>query len=317
MPSRNSAMPQGTSLRVKTKPLQPYLIPDFSGETPPNLRTTMPEKTALANRSRPGAPSSARCTTEAPTASRPRRQSWSPSRARERVWYDSLTGDRSSLQTTKLNGNDIDSVTMPIAFDSKMVEKGIDERRSLSQSIVKKATKSVNATLRPKETVKSMSSQEGTGFGRTLSKPALDMALKHMDLRKLTPSSFRPHMNIMSNSSRDIVRAGATKGKQSNIHDSPIATSSNDSSEYGASIAPDPQWGMFDDNDLGSERDHQYNRIKFQGDGRSTNWLNSPEYGENKYGQTLFSDQGIEILSDPMYNATKAYTGSEYYKNKI
>lgn len=204
---------------------------------------------------------------------------------------------------------------MPVVLGNNMVRKGIDARRSLSQGIVKEATtQSVNATLQPKKTVKSMSSQENIGFGRTLSKPALDMALKHMDIRQITPSSFQPHMTIMSNSSRDTVRAGAIKSKRSSIHDSPIATSSNASSEYGASIAPDPQWSVFDDNDFGSERDSQYNRIQIQGDGRSTNWLNSPEYGENKYGQSLFSDQGIEILSDPMYDAPKAYTSSEYYK---
>lgn len=289
-------MSQGTSLRVKTKPLQPSLIPDFSLETPPNLRTTMPEKAALANRSRPGAPSSVQCTTEAPTVNRPTRQSCSPSRTKGRISYDSLNGDRSSLQTTKLRSNGNHSVTTPVVLGSKTVEKGIDARRSLSQGIVKQATtQSVSATLQPKETVTSISSQESTGFGRTLSKPALDMALKHMDIRQIRPSGFRPHMAIMSNSSRDSVRAGAIKSKRSSIYDSPIATSSNESSEYGASIAPDPEWSVLDDNDFGSERGSRYNRILLQGDGRSTNWLNSSEYGENKYGQSLFSDQRIEI----------------------
>ena len=74
------------------------------------------------------------------------------------------------------------------------------------------------------------------------------------DLRKITPSSFQPHMTIMSNSSQDIVQVRATKSKQSSIHDSPISISRNDSSKYGANIAPYPQWGMFDDNNLGSER---------------------------------------------------------------
>lgn len=121
----------------------------------------------------------------------------------------------------------------------------------------------------------------------------------------------------MTNSSRDSVLAGAIKSKRSSIYDSPIATSSNESSEYGASIAPDPEWSVLDDNDFGSERGSQYNRILFHGDGRSTNWLNSPEYAEKKYGQCLYSNQGIEILSDPMDNAAKAYTGSEYCKRKI
>ena len=74
------------------------------------------------------------------------------------------------------------------------------------------------------------------------------------DLRKTTPSSFHPHMTIMSNASLDFVQVRANKSKKSSIHDSLISISSNDSSKYGANIAPDPQWGMFDDNNLGSDR---------------------------------------------------------------
>lgn len=43
----------------------------------------------------------------------------------------------------------------------------------------------------------------------------------------------------------------------------------------------------------------------------------STKYGQNKYGQTLFYDQGVDILSNPIHNVTKAYIGNEYYKNKI
>ena len=76
------------------------------------------------------------------------------------------------------------------------------------------------------------------------------------DLRKITPTSFQPHMTNISNSSHGIFQVRATKSKQYCIHGSPIAITRNDSSEYGASIDLDPQWGMCDDNDFGSERDH-------------------------------------------------------------
>eukprot|EP01018_Ginkgo_biloba_P002513 Gb_23581 [translate_table: standard] len=323
MPARNPAPSRGTSPSVRPRPLQPSSIPGFSLETPPNLRTSMPERPVSANRGRPGAPSSARSTTETPTANKPRRQSCSPSVTRGRIANDSHNSDRSNFRTSKSHGNGTEGA-VPVVLGSKMVEKVMNARRSVSQGQEDQATtRSITSTMQAKRPVKSISSQDSTGFGRTLSKKSLDMALRHMDIRRSTPTSFRPHMTNIPTSSLYSVRSGAIKSKPTSISDSPIATSSNASSEYSASIAPDPEGSEFDDEDFGNGRGSrasqasQQNNMQFKGNVKSTNWLHSPTYSEDKNDHTLFFDQGFEILSDPMDDIIRTRSVGVGYDSKI
>lgn len=75
------------------------------------------------------------------------------------------------------------------------------------------------------------SSPDSAGFGRTLSKKSLDMAIRHMDIRRHIPGNLRPLMTNIPASSMYSVRSGPTRSKTISVSDSPLATSSNASSE--------------------------------------------------------------------------------------
>ncbi|GLJ30693.1 hypothetical protein SUGI_0608090 [Cryptomeria japonica] len=323
MPSRNPALSRGTSPTVKPRPLQPSSIAGFTLETPPNLRTDMPGRSASANRGRPGSSSSARSNTVAPTSSnKPRRQSCSPSVTRGRVSNDSLNGNKSSL-VAKKNSNGIQGA-MPGVVGSKMVEKLMNARKSTPPGKVEEATNQfVGSTLNTKMSLKSVPSQSGDRFGMTISKKSLDMALRHMDIRGSMGSSIRPHMKNIPASSLYSVRSGSIKSKSSGISRSPTATSSNASSESSAKISPDPDVSKFDDDEFGSDRGSKSSRaswqdsLHFKGGAKSTNWLLSEETIEDRDDQSLISDQGFEMLSDPMDDVARALTAFEYNNGKV
>ncbi|KAF2319053.1 hypothetical protein GH714_012987 [Hevea brasiliensis] len=76
------------------------------------------------------------------------------------------------------------------------------------------------------------SSPDSSGFGRTLSKKSLDMAIRHMDIRRSIPgNNRRPLMTNIPASSMYSVRSGSTRSRTVSVLDSPLATSSNASSE--------------------------------------------------------------------------------------
>ncbi|KAF5738459.1 mucin-5AC-like isoform X1 [Tripterygium wilfordii] len=78
---------------------------------------------------------------------------------------------------------------------------------------------------------KSSSSPDSSGFGRMLSKKSLDMAIRHMDIRRTLPGNLRPLMTNIPASSMYSVRSGPTRSRAVSVSDSPLATSSNASSE--------------------------------------------------------------------------------------
>ncbi|GLJ40775.1 hypothetical protein SUGI_0843240 [Cryptomeria japonica] len=304
IPSRNSAPSRGSSPSVKSRPCPPSSMPDFSLDVPPNLRTTMPERPISATRGRPGAPSAARSTNEASNASgRPRRQSCSPSITRGRISSEMHGSDRSSVQSSKphRNGNDI---MIPGLLGSKMVDKVISARKAAPRQEDQLSTRSTTSTMHSKRPVKPASSPDSTGFGRTLSKKSLDMALRHMDIRRSTPSSLRPLMTNIPTSSLYSVRSGVARSRPASISDSPVATSSNASSEHSVSIA----LGLgseLDDDDFGSERGSrispasQQGSIHSKGNLASTNWLHSPGFRDDKYDHDFLYNQELGELSEP------------------
>ncbi|KAL0321844.1 UNVERIFIED_CONTAM: hypothetical protein Scaly_2480800 [Sesamum calycinum] len=75
------------------------------------------------------------------------------------------------------------------------------------------------------------SSPDSSGFGRTLSKKSLDMAIRHMDIRRTIPGNLRPLMTNIPASSMYSVRSGGPTRRTVSVSDSPLATSSNASSE--------------------------------------------------------------------------------------
>ncbi|KAG5616220.1 hypothetical protein H5410_016044, partial [Solanum commersonii] len=102
------------------------------------------------------------------------------------------------------------------------------------------------------------SSPDSSGFGRSLSKKSLDMAIRHMDIRQRVSGNLRPLMTNIPASSMYSVRSGTpTRGRTSrsiSVPDSPLATISNASSEV--SVSNNIVWvdGSEIDEDISSDK---------------------------------------------------------------
>ncbi|GFY82506.1 hypothetical protein Acr_02g0007460 [Actinidia rufa] len=91
---RNAATlsrPSSPSPRARP-PAQPMILPDFSHETPPNLRTTLPDRPLSAGRSRPGVAVTTKGNTETPTPANVSRRQPSPVVSRGRLTEPPLRG---------------------------------------------------------------------------------------------------------------------------------------------------------------------------------------------------------------------------------
>ncbi|XP_057816327.2 uncharacterized protein LOC131029721 isoform X2 [Cryptomeria japonica] len=292
MLSRNPPASRGTSPAQMSRPSPPLVLPGFSLDAPPNLRTTMHDRPISAMRSRPGAPSSVRPPTEIPSASgRPRGKSCSPIVTRGRISSERHSNGKPNLQATKPHINGAE-VTMPVLLSSKMVDKlsatkGHEDQPSPRSNI---------SNLQSRRQVKSTSVPDSSGFGRTISKKSLDMALRHMDIRQSAPSNTRPLTNFPT-SDLYSVRLGSTKSKATKISESPIATNSSASSDRSTKIAPYPQGNTLDDFQTLGERENifsplsQHESILFKGDELSTNWLHGPTNGGDKFDQALLFER--------------------------
>ncbi|CAD6232610.1 unnamed protein product [Miscanthus lutarioriparius] len=213
---------RGSSPTVKSRPWKPSEMPGFSLDAPPNLRTSLPERPTSATRGRPGAPSSRSCSVESGPAGRPRRQSCSPSRGRTLSGSVPSGSSMPAVRRSHLNGGD--SVN-PVQMGNKMVERVVNMRRLVPPKHDDQRS-SLNSL-----SGKSSNSPDSSGFGRTLSKKSLDMALRHMDIRRSIPNNLRPLMTSIPASSVHSARSGSTRSRPISVSDSPLATSSNASSE--------------------------------------------------------------------------------------
>ncbi|XP_062192666.1 uncharacterized protein LOC133896157 [Phragmites australis] len=213
---------RGSSPTVKSRPWKPSEMPGFSLDAPPNLRTSLPERPTSATRGRPGAPSSRSNSVESGPAARPRRQSCSPSRGRTLNGSVPSGSSMPAVRRSHLNGGD--SVN-PVQMGNKMVERVVNMRRLVppKHDDQKSSLNSLSG--------KSSNSPDSSGFGRTLSKKSLDMALRHMDIRRSIPNNLRPLMTSIPASSVHSARSGSTRSRPISVSDSPLATSSNASSE--------------------------------------------------------------------------------------
>ncbi|CAL9057721.1 unnamed protein product [Musa banksii] len=219
--SKSSAPSHGTSPITKPRPLKASDIPGFSLDAPPNLRTSLPERPSSATRGRPGAPSSRSSSVEPGPSIRPRRQSCSPSRGR--APNGNVKGS-SVPPPSRQHSNGGDKLN-PVVIGNKMVERIVNMRRLAPPK--QDDHRSTHNNLSGKSSL----SPDSTGFGRTLSKKSLDMALRHMDIRRSVPNSLRPLMANIPASSAFGVRSGPTRSRAISVSDSPLATSSTASSE--------------------------------------------------------------------------------------
>ncbi|XP_058075454.1 uncharacterized protein LOC131223901 isoform X2 [Magnolia sinica] len=246
-------------------PPQPIVLPDFPLDVPPNLRTTLPDRPISAGRSRPGSALTVRSSSEAAgPVNPPRRQSSSPVVARGRL------PEHSGRSRSHSNGH----------------EAGSPE--------IQKPTSSDSAARRP---AKSTTSSESTGFGRTISKKSLDMALRHMDIRQSVGSILYPQS----------IRSGTSKGRPAGRFPESLSSvgSNGTISENGNSVnnrSPDYEATDNDkrsslkvsEGDLyGSSR---YDAILLKEDSKNTNWLHSIE---DVSDQSPVFDHRFEPLPEP------------------
>ncbi|RWR80524.1 sialidase isoform X1 [Cinnamomum micranthum f. kanehirae] len=251
-------------------PPQPIVLPDFPLDVPPNLRTTLPERPVSAGRSRPGVAVTVRANSEtAGPANPPRRQSSSPIVTRGRL--PDLSG-RTRLHS---NGHDVGppEIQKPVASEAAA-----------------------------RRTVKPATSTESTGFGRTISKKSLDMALRHMDIRHsmgnvraLTGTTLFPQS----------IRSSTPKGRPARVSDAPSPVKRNGFlSENGNIIDPSPDHEtskadkqltakVSDIDPYGSSR---YDAILLKEDAKNTNWLHSLD---DKSDQSPVFDHRFEALPEP------------------
>lgn len=165
---------------------------------------------------------------------------------------------------------------------------------------VKRPTKSTPTLRDVKSTITSV--RESSGFGRNLSKKSLDMALRHMDIRRSTPTGFKSFMSNVPASSLYSVRSGNGR-LHSSVGDSPMATSSNASSEHSMSIVLDPEGSEPCDEAISekgikiSPASQPDSVVSLSKERTINNWLGSPDYRDNNVEIMQLFEQGIERLS--------------------
>ncbi|XP_027352258.1 mucin-5AC isoform X2 [Abrus precatorius] len=278
--SAPASRPSSPSPRIRPPP-QPIVPPDFPLETPPNLRTTLPDRPVSAGRSRPGS--------------------------------STLKGNGSETQA---------SVTMPRRHSSPIVSRGrltepvaksrgyananghhadVPEPRKVSHAPEVVARKSVKA---------STTATDNSGFGRTISKKSLDMAIKHMDIRNGSG-------NLRSLSSTTLfpqsIRTSTPKSQSHRVSSAPASVDMNGSplsSKNGANF--DVGNGINRNMIKGREVDERhysaklsevdiyessrYDALLLKEDLKSTNWLHS---ADDKCDQGPIFDNGFEHLPEP------------------
>ncbi|KAJ8439421.1 hypothetical protein Cgig2_001761 [Carnegiea gigantea] len=172
VPSKNPGPSRGASPTVRSRPWNPAEMPGFSLDAPPNLRTTLPNRPLSATRGRPAAPSARSASVEPPSDGRQRRQSCSPSRGR--APNGGIRSSGSSVPAVSRGHSKVNDDVSPVVIGTKMVERVINMR--------KLAPPRQDDRHSPGLSGKSASSPDSSGFGRTLSKKSLDMAIRHMTL---------------------------------------------------------------------------------------------------------------------------------------
>uniref|UniRef100_A0A5B7BJ47 Putative GPI-anchored protein PB15E9.01c n=1 Tax=Davidia involucrata TaxID=16924 RepID=A0A5B7BJ47_DAVIN len=271
-----ASRPSSPGPRVRPPP-QPMVLPDFPLDTPPNLRTTLPDRPVSAGRSRPGMAVTVKGNIETPTpANLPRRQS-SPIVTRGRLTEPTGRG------RAHTNGQAVDP---------------LESRKAthVSESSMRKPVKS------------STTSAESTGFGRTISKKSLDMAIRHMDIKNGT-SGIRPlsGTTLFPQS----IRSTNPKSQPGRAFSAPASVNGNLSistngviSENGNYVSRSPDNGTEEDNCRFSAKlceadiyeSSRYDAILLKEDLKNTNWLHSVD---DKSDQGPIFDNGFEHLPEP------------------
>ncbi|GJM92738.1 hypothetical protein PR202_ga09232 [Eleusine coracana subsp. coracana] len=281
---RNSAPSSAPSSRPSSPitrsraPVRPLDIPDFPNETPPNLRTKLPERPLSAGRVQPGMASGVRSTPNIePVSSAPLKKMSVPAITRSKI------SDVSSKASSLTNGH-----------------RNRLSDRSVLEGQPARISRSATAT--------------DNGFGRTISRKSLDMAIKHMDIRQnlggIRGASVFPHS----------IRSTTAKSRPARVSDSGHSISNGDRyytdngcsnghfsgdssgalSHHGGSSIGSPDRESVGAKEVLSELDiyanSRYEAMMLREDTKNTNWLHSVD---DKSDQIPVFDHRFEPLPEP------------------
>ncbi|PWZ31045.1 hypothetical protein Zm00014a_014306 [Zea mays] len=255
-------------------PVRPLDIPDFPSETPPNLRTKLPERPLSARRVRPGITS----------------------------------GVRSTPNAEPVLSAPVKKMSVPAITRSKFSD--IQSKTSGHQSRLSERSPLEGQTTRTSRSV----TAADNGFGRTISRKSLDMAIRHMDIRQnlggIRGTSLFPHSirstttkgraarssdpgHSVSNGDRYFTDNGSSNGHISG--DSSGALSHNGGSSIGS-----PDRETFATKDVLCELDiyanSRYEAMVLKEDTKNMSWLHSVD---DKSDQSPVFDHRFEPLPEP------------------
>ncbi|XP_004302521.1 PREDICTED: sialidase [Fragaria vesca subsp. vesca] len=274
-----TSRPSSPSPRVRPPP-QPIVPHDFPLDTPPNLRTTLPDRPISAGRSRPGAAVVVKGKLETPAAVVvPRRQS-SPVVSRGR-----LTDPPGRSRVLSNGHHDVPELRKP---------------QHLPDLGMRKPVKTSSTTA-----------PENTGFGRNISKKSLDMAIRHMDIkngtgnsRQLSGSTLFPQsirsgtpktqtVRTLSSSASVNMNGGLQSRGNGFVYENgnnmskPVqnGTEANGGGRYSSKLT-----------DVDIYESSRYDAILLKEDLKNTNWLHSLD---DKLDEGPIFDNGFEHLPEP------------------
>ncbi|CAN6818681.1 unnamed protein product [Brassica oleracea] len=258
----SSPGPSRVRTTTTTNTQQPIVLPDFSLDAPPNLRTTLPGRPISAGRFRPVA---AKASPE-PKGSMTRRNS-SPVVTRGRLIESQGKG--------RLSGN------------GQQHNTDAPEPRRISN--VSEVTS--RRTLKTSSTVMD---NNNNGLGRSLSKSSLDMAIKHMDIRNGKSNGCAISSTTLFPQS---IRQASSKIQPIRSVNSHSDSISSNSAENGNEANEGRRlMGKLSDRDM--YESSRYDALLLKEDVKNTNWLHSIDDRSSEHG-LMFDNGGFELLPEP------------------
>lgn len=208
---KNHLVPtRGGSQTVKSRPSNPSEMLSVSHDAPQTLKKSLPRRPASASRGRPSAPASLSCSSKG----KPRQKSCSPTKVRATHRNGSTALSRSRGYSHG-GGDDVN----PVLMGTKMVERVVNMRKLAPP----KQDEHISLE-NPKK-----SSSENSGFGRSLSKRSLDMAIRHMDIRRSVSGNLKPVATSVLSYFSSGNQSSSSQSSSFGISESPITSSSESS----------------------------------------------------------------------------------------
>ncbi|KAJ7950140.1 mucin-17 isoform X1 [Quillaja saponaria] len=271
--SAPSSRPGSPGPRVRPPP-QPVVPPDFPLETPPNLRTTLPDRPVSAGRSRSAVTLTLKGNSENQASTNTPRRHSSPIVTRGR------SAEPPRRVCIRANGHCTDP----------------PEARKVSRAPELAMRKPVKA---------STTATDSTGFGRTISKKSLDMAIRHMDITNssgnirslssttLFPQSVRnstlktqPARGLSALASVD--KNGSPQRSNTGVDNNNKIVINGTEGEKGRYAAKLSEVDIFESS--------RYDAILLKEDLKNTDWLHSADH---KCDEGPVFDNGFESLPEP------------------